>query len=125
MYRKSFRRCESRQTSERLYSRFFSVLYVLKIHGLVYRLIVLILFSLGMVNASWRPLYELAIAETDPAKKGACLKAAEEAIHARAIALEGQISRDDLLAMRDASSNLRTLKQEWKQSSVRNLGNHK
>ncbi len=73
------------------------------------------------MDTSWRTLYELAIAETDPTKKGACFKAAEEAINARVVALGGQISRDDLLAMREASSNLRTLKQEWKQSSVRDL----
>jgi hypothetical protein len=96
-----------------------------KIQRLVYRHPIVILFSLGMTDNSWRPLYELAVAETDPTKKGACFKAAEEAIHDRVAALGGQISRDDLLAMRDASSNLRSLKQDWKQSSVRDLRNHK
>jgi hypothetical protein len=77
-----------------------------------------------MIDTSWRPLYELAIAQTDPNKKAACVKAAEEAINARVVALGGQIPRDDLVAMRDASANVRTLKQEWKQSSVRDLRNH-
>ena len=76
-----------------------------------------------MVDNPWRWLCELALAEIDPAKKAARFKAVEEAMHARVIVLGGQISRDDLPGIRDVSSNLHTLKQEWKQSSVRELRN--
>jgi len=83
------------------------------------------LFFLAMVDISWRWLYEIAVAEIDPAKKTECskLRKKQHTVESSRGARESDI-QSDLLAMRDASSNLRTLKQEWKQSSVRELKNH-
>jgi hypothetical protein len=64
MYRMNFRRCGPRQTLGQLYSRFSLVLLVLEIQVLVYRYGVMFLFSLGMRDTSWRPLYEPAVAKT-------------------------------------------------------------
>jgi hypothetical protein len=67
----------------------------------------------NMRNDSWQALYEVAMIETDPQKLRVCVRAAEEAISARLGLLGGQVSRDELVAMRDATSALHTLKREW------------
>jgi uncharacterized small protein (DUF1192 family) len=55
-----------------------------------------------MSDDSLRKLYEIAVLEADLAKKDACFKAGEDAINLRVAALGGEISRNDLLTLREA-----------------------
>jgi hypothetical protein len=64
-----------------------------------------------MVEHHWRDLYRAAIRELDPMRLQARVKAAEEAIHARASS-GSQVSRDERREMDDALSTLRILKRK-------------
>ncbi|HWO28493.1 MAG TPA: hypothetical protein VNO32_06805 [Candidatus Acidoferrum sp.] len=61
-----------------------------------------------MVESQWRDLYRAAILELDPKRLQARVKAAEDAIHARALS-EARVSRDERREMNDALSTLRIL----------------
>ena len=62
-----------------------------------------------MVESQWRALYRAAILELDPKRLQARVKAAEEAIHARASS-GARVSRDERREMEDALSTMRILK---------------
>jgi hypothetical protein len=62
-----------------------------------------------MVESQWRDLYKAAILELDPKQLQARVKAAEDAINARA-SRDARIPRDERRAMDDALSTLRSLK---------------
>jgi hypothetical protein len=64
-----------------------------------------------MVESEWRALYKAAILELDPEQLQARVKAAEDAINARASG-DARIARDERRAMDDALSALRVLKQK-------------
>jgi hypothetical protein len=64
-----------------------------------------------MVESEWRELYRAAILELDPKRLQARVKAAEDAINARALN-EARVSRDERREMNDALSTLRILKRE-------------
>ncbi|HWO30232.1 MAG TPA: hypothetical protein VNO32_15675 [Candidatus Acidoferrum sp.] len=64
-----------------------------------------------MVEGPWRDLYRAAILELDPNRLQARVKAAEDAIHARATC-EARVSRDERREMNDALSTLRILKRK-------------
>jgi hypothetical protein len=64
-----------------------------------------------MVETQWRALYKAAILELDPKQLEARVKAAEDAISARA-ASEARITREERRAMDDALCVLRTLKRK-------------
>jgi hypothetical protein len=64
-----------------------------------------------MVESKWRTLYKAAILELDPDEIQARVKAAEEAIHARASS-GYRIARDERQAMDDALCTLRILKRK-------------
>jgi hypothetical protein len=78
-----------------------------------------------VLDNSWQALYEAAVLEVDRNKLVACLKTAEHAISARLVSLGGQISRDEMLAMRDALASLRALQRDGEQNAVRELKHHK
>jgi hypothetical protein len=62
-----------------------------------------------MVESQWRALYKAAILELDPSQVQVRVKAAEDAIHARASS-DSRIPRDERRAMDDALCTLRLLK---------------
>jgi hypothetical protein len=64
-----------------------------------------------MVKSEWRVLYRAAILELDPKRLQARVKAAEDAINARA-ASDALISRDERRELDDALSTLRLLKRK-------------
>jgi hypothetical protein len=64
----------------------------------------------------WRELYRAALLELDLAKLGERVKAAEEAIRARA-SLHGDILSDERIAIADATSALNVLKAGIKRSN--------
>jgi hypothetical protein len=64
-----------------------------------------------MVEGQWRDLYRAAILELDPKRLQARVKAAEDAIHARATCA-ARVSRDERREMNDALSTLRILKRK-------------
>jgi hypothetical protein len=64
-----------------------------------------------MVESQWRDLYRAAILELDPKQLQARVKAAEDAINARALN-EARVSRDERREMNDALSTLRMLKRK-------------
>jgi hypothetical protein len=64
-----------------------------------------------MVKSEWRVLYRAAILELDPRRLQARVKAAEDAIHARA-ASDALIPRDERRELDDALSTLRVLKRK-------------
>jgi hypothetical protein len=64
-----------------------------------------------MVEGQWRALYKAAILELDPNQVPARVKAAEDAIHARA-SDGSRIARDEQKAMDDALCTLRILKRK-------------
>ena len=64
-----------------------------------------------MNENNWRELYRAAILEVNLDKLGERVKAAEEAIRARA-SLNGDIPSDERIAIEDALSALSVLKQE-------------
>jgi hypothetical protein len=64
-----------------------------------------------MVESQWRALYRAAILELDPKRLQARVRAAEDAINARASG-EARISRDERREMNDALSTLRILKRK-------------
>jgi hypothetical protein len=63
-----------------------------------------------MNKNSWRREYEAALLEVDLKKLAARVRAAEDAIRARAASLNGQASTEELVAIEDALDNLRLLK---------------
>ena len=63
-----------------------------------------------MVESEWRSLYRAAILELDPKKLQACVKAAEDAIHARASS--ARVPLGERKEMDDALSTLRVLKRK-------------
>jgi hypothetical protein len=64
-----------------------------------------------MGENTWRELYKAAILELDDNKLGERLRAAVEAIRARA-SLNGEISSEERIAIEDATSALQVLQQE-------------
>jgi hypothetical protein len=64
-----------------------------------------------MVESEWRDLYKAAMLELDPKQLQARVKAAEDAINARASG-DARLSRDERRAMDDALSDLRVLKRK-------------
>jgi hypothetical protein len=64
-----------------------------------------------MVESRWRDLYRAAILELDPKRLQARVKAAEDAINARASS-EARVSREERREMNDALSTLRILKRK-------------
>jgi hypothetical protein len=64
-----------------------------------------------MVESQWRELFKAAILELDPKQLQLRVKAAEEAINARASS-HTRVSRDEQRAMDDALSALRVLKKK-------------
>jgi hypothetical protein len=64
-----------------------------------------------MVESQWRVLYRAAMIELDPEQLEARVKAAEDAINARASS-DARVSRDERRAMDDALSDLRVLKRK-------------
>jgi hypothetical protein len=64
-----------------------------------------------MVESQWRDSYRAAILELDPKRLQARVKAAEDAINARASS-DARISRDERREMSDALSTLRILKRK-------------
>ena len=78
-----------------------------------------------MLESSWRALYEAAVLEVDPNKFEICLKAAEQAICTRLASLSSQVSRDERLAMIDALSALRVLKQDQERKAADERKRHK
>jgi hypothetical protein len=64
-----------------------------------------------MVESHWRALYKAAILELDPNQVQSRVKAAEDAIHARASS-NSRIARDEQKAMDDALCTLRILKRK-------------
>ena len=74
-----------------------------------------------MGENTWRELYKAAILEVDSNKLGERVRAAEEAIRARA-SLNGEISGEERIAIEDATSALHVLKQEWEQHTLRQRG---
>jgi hypothetical protein len=62
-----------------------------------------------MVESLWRALFKAAILELDPEQLQVRVKAAEEAINARASS-DVPVSREERRAMDEASSALRLLK---------------
>jgi hypothetical protein len=64
-----------------------------------------------MVESQWRDLYRAAILELDPKRLQARVKAAEDAILARA-RCEARVSREERREMNDALSTLRILKRK-------------
>jgi hypothetical protein len=64
-----------------------------------------------MVESEWRDLYKAAMLELDPKQLQARVKAAEDAINARA-SRDARLPRNERRAMDDALSNLRVLKRK-------------
>lgn len=64
-----------------------------------------------MAESQWRDLYKAAMLELDPKQLQARVKAAEDAIDARASG-GARLPRDERRAMEDALSNLRVLKRK-------------
>jgi hypothetical protein len=64
-----------------------------------------------MVEIAWRDLYRIAILELDPKRLPARVKAAEDAIHARASSA-ARISRDERKEMNDALFTLQILQRQ-------------
>lgn len=67
-----------------------------------------------MPEINWRDLYRAAILELDPAILTVRVKAAQDAIKARLA--DGQIPREERIAIQDASSALNVLKRGRGQS---------
>jgi hypothetical protein len=71
-----------------------------------------------MEENRWRSLYKTAVLEVNPNKLEACVKTAEAAISKRFASLDDYLFKDERLAMQDALSQLRALKQEWEENSL-------
>ncbi|MGD0427240.1 MAG: hypothetical protein ABSC10_11015 [Candidatus Acidiferrales bacterium] len=67
-----------------------------------------------MFENNWRALYKAAVLETDPVTLELRVKAVEQAIRARQ-SLDGQVSSEERVAMREALDSLGVLKIEWKE----------
>jgi hypothetical protein len=67
--------------------------------------------ELKLAESQWRDLYRAAILELDPKQLQARVKAAEEAINARA-SCGARVSRDERREMNDALSTLLILKRK-------------
>jgi hypothetical protein len=67
-------------------------------------------------GSQWRELYRVALLELDLDKLGERVKAAEEAIRARAL-LDGGPLNDERIAIQDAMSALNVLKRGIKRSA--------
>ena len=65
-----------------------------------------------MYDELWWSLYKTAVLEVDSSKLGPSIRAAEEAIRARA-SLDGKVSSKEKTALLDAQSALRVLKIDW------------
>lgn len=71
-----------------------------------------------MGGNQWLELYQNAVLEVNRTKLQERIKLAEDAINQRSATLNGEVSRDERLAMQDASAALRVLKGEWEQNGV-------
>jgi uncharacterized lipoprotein YbaY len=67
-----------------------------------------------MFENNWRALYKAAVLETDPVTLELRVKAVEQAIRARQ-SLDGQVSSEERVAMREALDSLGVLKIEWRE----------
>jgi hypothetical protein len=64
-----------------------------------------------MIESEWRTLYRAAILELDPKRLQARVKAAEDAINARALS-DARVPRDERREMDEALATLRILKRK-------------
>jgi hypothetical protein len=65
-----------------------------------------------MDDKRWQILYRATVLESDSEKLQTCVKAAEDAINRRAVALNGNIPWEERVAMGNALSALWVLKRE-------------
>lgn len=66
-----------------------------------------------MAENNWRALYKAAVLETDPVTLELRVRTVEEAIRVRQ-SLNGQVTKTERAAMKDALDSLGVLKIEWK-----------
>ncbi|MGA8554980.1 MAG: hypothetical protein WB630_11240 [Candidatus Acidiferrales bacterium] len=71
-----------------------------------------------MGGNQWLELYQNAVLEVNRTKLQERIKLAEDAINQRAATFNGEVSRDERIAMQDALAALRLLKREWEQNGV-------
>ncbi|MGA8554385.1 MAG: hypothetical protein WB630_08195 [Candidatus Acidiferrales bacterium] len=71
-----------------------------------------------MGGNQWLELYQNAVLEVNRNKLQERIKLAEDAINQRAATFNGQVFRDERMAMQDALAALRLLKREWEQNAV-------
>jgi hypothetical protein len=71
-----------------------------------------------MDDKCWRVLYRTTVLESEKEKLQAYVMAAEDAINGRAVPLNGNIPRDERVAMGNALSALRGLKRVRARSTV-------
>jgi hypothetical protein len=76
-----------------------------------------------MIENTWRNLYRAAVLEIDRNKLLDRVKAAEDAIRARA-SLDGRVSSEERIAIRDAMAALLVLRRELAQSPVDKIKRH-
>ena len=76
-----------------------------------------------MIENNWRHLYRAAVLEIDRNKLLDRVKAAEDAIRARA-SLDGRISSEERIAIQDAMAALLVLRRELAQSPVDKIKRH-
>ncbi|MGA7920487.1 MAG: hypothetical protein WCA38_12560 [Candidatus Acidiferrales bacterium] len=71
-----------------------------------------------MGGNQWLELYRNAVLEVNRTKLQERIKLAEDAINQRAATFNGEVSRDERMAMQDALAALRVLRREWEQNAV-------
>jgi len=76
-----------------------------------------------MIENNWRHLYRAAVLEIDRNKLLNRVKAAEDAIRARA-SLDGRVSSEERIAIQDAMAALLVLRRELAQSPVDKIKRH-
>ncbi len=78
-----------------------------------------------MDDQRWQILYRITVLESDREKLQTCVKAAEDAINGRAVALNGNIPWEERVAMGNALSALWVLKKERERCTVDEPKNHR
>jgi hypothetical protein len=76
-----------------------------------------------MIENNWRQLYRAAVFEINRSKLLGRVKAAEDAIRARA-SLGGQVSSDERISIQDAMAALLVMRRELVQSPVAKIKHH-
>jgi len=77
-----------------------------------------------MIENNWLTLYRTAVFEINRNKLLDRVKAAEDAIRARA-SLDGQVSSDERIAIQDAMAALLVMRRELAQSPVDKIKHHR